>query len=105
VVSVGRHGYNVITGTCTCFGCSSDSHRVLDYDMLLLQQMAGKLSVDTFEALLDVLEKATGMAQPVAQAQAELLFMSKLGMDKRAYQVRNNSYYIHTQKHMSALQL
>jgi hypothetical protein len=73
--------------------------------MLLLQQMAGKLSVDTFEALLDVLEKATGMAQPVAQAQAELLFMSKLGMDKRAYQVRNNSYYIHTQKHMSALQL
>jgi hypothetical protein len=49
--------------------------------------MAGKLSIDTFEALLDVLEKATGMAQPVGQSQAELLFMSKLGMDKRAYQV------------------
>jgi hypothetical protein len=55
--------------------------------LILHQQMAGKLSIDTFEALLDVLEKATGMAQPVGQSQAELLFMSKLGMDKRAYQV------------------
>jgi hypothetical protein len=45
------------------------------------------LSVDRFEKMLNVLERATGFGQPVSQAHAEILFASQLNMDKREWQV------------------
>ncbi|CAN0585995.1 unnamed protein product, partial [Ectocarpus sp. 12 AP-2014] len=42
----------------------------------------GKLDVDKLEQMLGILEMATGQADPIPLAQAETLFVSKLGMSK-----------------------
>lgn len=57
-----------------------DAHAM--YGKTVSQAQRDKIGVDRLELMLGILERATGLADPVTIQQAETLFVSQLGMSK-----------------------